>query len=137
VRNCPKSDVDPAPETIEHYRAQVRTYLDVIEAERGWSSCRHPALSSRLHGRQLDGRGAPDGPALLAPAPDPLNEEMDSIARANLPITILSSMKALIQIIGAGSKKRTIGGIAAIGFSLGLGGAHRRFSDAKGRHHEH
>jgi len=35
VCDCPKSDVDPSPETIEHYRAQVRTYLDVIEAERG------------------------------------------------------------------------------------------------------
>ena len=30
-----KSDIDPAPETVEHYRAQVRAYLDVIEAERG------------------------------------------------------------------------------------------------------
>jgi ATP-dependent exoDNAse (exonuclease V) beta subunit len=30
-----KSDVDPAPETVEHYRAQVRAYLDVIDAERG------------------------------------------------------------------------------------------------------
>jgi exodeoxyribonuclease-5 len=30
-----KSDVAPAPETIEHYRAQVRAYLDVMDAERG------------------------------------------------------------------------------------------------------
>ena len=30
-----KSDVDPAPETIEHYRAQVRAYLDMTEAKRG------------------------------------------------------------------------------------------------------
>jgi len=30
-----KSDVDPAPETVEHYRAQVRAYLDMTETERG------------------------------------------------------------------------------------------------------
>ena len=30
-----KSDVEPAPETLEHYRAQVRAYLDMTEAERG------------------------------------------------------------------------------------------------------
>ena len=30
-----KSDVDPAPETVEHYRAQVRTYLDMTGAKRG------------------------------------------------------------------------------------------------------
>jgi exodeoxyribonuclease-5 len=30
-----KSDVDPSAETIEHYRAQVRAYLDMTEAERG------------------------------------------------------------------------------------------------------
>ena len=30
-----KSDVAPAPETIEHYRAQVHAYLDITEAERG------------------------------------------------------------------------------------------------------
>ncbi len=30
-----KSDVDPSPETVEHYRAQVRTYLDLTGAERG------------------------------------------------------------------------------------------------------
>lgn len=30
-----KSDVDAAPETIEHYHAQVRAYLDITEAERG------------------------------------------------------------------------------------------------------
>ena len=30
-----KSDVDPSPETVEHYRAQVRTYLDMTGAERG------------------------------------------------------------------------------------------------------
>lgn len=30
-----KSDVDPTPETIEHYRAQVRAYLDITGAESG------------------------------------------------------------------------------------------------------
>ena len=30
-----KSDVDPSPETLEHYRAQVRAYLDATGAERG------------------------------------------------------------------------------------------------------
>lgn len=30
-----KSDVAPAPGTLDHYRAQVRTYLDVTGAERG------------------------------------------------------------------------------------------------------
>ncbi|MER8395417.1 UvrD-helicase domain-containing protein [Mesorhizobium sp. M1340] len=30
-----KSDVNPAPETIKHYRAQVRAYLDITGAERG------------------------------------------------------------------------------------------------------
>ena len=30
-----KSDVNPAPETLEHYRAQVRAYLDMTGAERG------------------------------------------------------------------------------------------------------
>ena len=30
-----KSDVDPSPETVEHYRAQVRAYLDMTGAERG------------------------------------------------------------------------------------------------------
>ncbi|MCY3995220.1 MAG: UvrD-helicase domain-containing protein [Rhodobacter sp.] len=30
-----KSDVDPSPETIEHYRAQVRAYLEVTGADRG------------------------------------------------------------------------------------------------------
>ena len=30
-----KSDVDPAPETLDHYRAQVRAYLEVTGAERG------------------------------------------------------------------------------------------------------
>ena len=30
-----KSDVDPTPETLEHYRAQVRAYLDMTGAERG------------------------------------------------------------------------------------------------------
>ena len=30
-----KSDVDPSPETLEHYRAQVRAYLDMTGAERG------------------------------------------------------------------------------------------------------
>ena len=30
-----KSDVDPSPDTLEHYRAQVRVYLEVTGAERG------------------------------------------------------------------------------------------------------
>ena len=30
-----KSDVDPAPETVEHYRAQVHTYVEMTGAERG------------------------------------------------------------------------------------------------------
>jgi exodeoxyribonuclease-5 len=30
-----KSDVAPARETVEHYRAQVRAYLDMTQAERG------------------------------------------------------------------------------------------------------
>ena len=30
-----KSDVDPSPETVEHYRAQVGTYLDMTGADRG------------------------------------------------------------------------------------------------------
>ena len=30
-----KSDVNPAPETVAHYRAQVGAYLDVTGAERG------------------------------------------------------------------------------------------------------
>ena len=30
-----KSDVDPSPETLEHYRAQVRAYLDATGAPRG------------------------------------------------------------------------------------------------------
>ena len=30
-----KSDVAPAPETLQHYRSQVRAYLDATEAERG------------------------------------------------------------------------------------------------------
>ena len=30
-----KSDVDPSPETVQHYRAQVGTYLDMTGAERG------------------------------------------------------------------------------------------------------
>lgn len=30
-----KSDVNPNPQSIEHYRSQVRTYLDVTGAERG------------------------------------------------------------------------------------------------------
>jgi len=30
-----KSDVDPSPETLEHYRAQVRAYLDATGAARG------------------------------------------------------------------------------------------------------
>ena len=30
-----KSDVDPTPETLEHYAEQVRTYMEMIRAERG------------------------------------------------------------------------------------------------------
>ena len=30
-----KSDVDPSPKTLEHYRAQIRAYLDMTGAERG------------------------------------------------------------------------------------------------------
>ena len=30
-----KSDVDPSPETLDHYRAQVRAYLDMTGAKRG------------------------------------------------------------------------------------------------------
>jgi exodeoxyribonuclease-5 len=30
-----KTDVAPTPETLEHYRAQVRAYLDITEVERG------------------------------------------------------------------------------------------------------
>jgi exodeoxyribonuclease-5 len=30
-----KSDVAPSAETVEHYRSQVRTYLDTTGAERG------------------------------------------------------------------------------------------------------
>ena len=30
-----KSDVDPSPETLEHYRGQIRAYLDMTGAERG------------------------------------------------------------------------------------------------------
>ena len=30
-----KSDIDPAPETVEHYRAQVHAYLEMTGAERG------------------------------------------------------------------------------------------------------
>ena len=30
-----KSDVDPSPETLDHYRDQVRAYLDITGAERG------------------------------------------------------------------------------------------------------
>ena len=30
-----KSDIDPSVETFEHYRAQVRAYLDTTGAERG------------------------------------------------------------------------------------------------------
>lgn len=29
-----KSDVDPSPETADHYRSQVQTYLDMTGAER-------------------------------------------------------------------------------------------------------
>jgi len=30
-----KSDVSPAPGTLDHYRVQVRAYLDMTRAERG------------------------------------------------------------------------------------------------------
>ena len=30
-----KSDVDPSPETLDHYRAQVRAYLDMTSTDRG------------------------------------------------------------------------------------------------------
>ena len=30
-----KSDVAPTPEMLEHYRSQVRAYLDITDAERG------------------------------------------------------------------------------------------------------
>ena len=30
-----KSDVDPSPETLEHYRAQIGVYLEVTGADRG------------------------------------------------------------------------------------------------------
>ena len=30
-----KSDVDPSPETLDHYRSQVRAYLDMTGAELG------------------------------------------------------------------------------------------------------
>ena len=30
-----KSDVNPDPQTLDHYRAQVRAYLDMTGAERG------------------------------------------------------------------------------------------------------
>jgi len=30
-----KSDVAPTTEMLEHYRGQVRAYLDIIDAERG------------------------------------------------------------------------------------------------------
>jgi len=34
-----KSDVDPSPETLDHYRAQVRAYLDATSAKRGLVVC--------------------------------------------------------------------------------------------------
>ena len=37
-----KSDLDPSPETLEHYRAQVRNYLDMTDAERGLVVCVTP-----------------------------------------------------------------------------------------------
>ena len=37
-----KSDVEPSPETLEHYRAQVRAYLDMTGAERGLVVCVTP-----------------------------------------------------------------------------------------------
>ena len=30
-----KSDVDPAPETVDHYRSQLRAYLDMTETAHG------------------------------------------------------------------------------------------------------
>ncbi len=34
-----KSDVDPSPETLDHYRAQARAYLNMTGAERGMVVC--------------------------------------------------------------------------------------------------
>ena len=34
--------LDPSPETLEHYRAQVRNYLDMTGAERGLVVCVTP-----------------------------------------------------------------------------------------------
>ena len=39
-----KSDVDPSPETLEHYRAQVRAYLDATGAKRGLVVCMTPGI---------------------------------------------------------------------------------------------
>ena len=39
-----KSDVDPSPETLDHYRAQVRAYLDMTGAERGLVVCMTPGI---------------------------------------------------------------------------------------------
>ena len=30
-----KSDLDPSPDALQHYRAQVRAYLDMTGADRG------------------------------------------------------------------------------------------------------
>ena len=39
-----KSDLDPSPETLEHYRAQVRAYLDATGAKRGLVVCMTPGI---------------------------------------------------------------------------------------------
>ena len=39
-----KSDLDPSPETLEHYRAQVRAYLDATGAKRGLVVCMAPGI---------------------------------------------------------------------------------------------
>ena len=40
-----RSDLDPSPETLEHYRAQVRNYLDIKGAERGLVVCVTPGTA--------------------------------------------------------------------------------------------
>ena len=49
-----KSDVNPTPETLEHYRAQVRAYLDMTGAERGLVVC---MTSGTIHSLARKGDG--------------------------------------------------------------------------------
>ena len=49
-----KSDVNPTPETLEHYRAQVRAYLDMTGAERGLVVC---MTSGTIHSLTRKGDG--------------------------------------------------------------------------------